>query len=349
MVGFRGTFLELSERMTTQEYIELLSDGVDRWNKWRNENPGVRPDLSGADLSERNLTGVNLDDADLSGADLFQSNLSGANLKMATLAGADLSGADLSNAALYKADLSKAVLLQAILSHGDFRATNLIGADLRGVRATGTDFSESRMVGANLKQALLDSSVLSLADVTNTNLTHADLSQADLTSLKYGSWHSMRGHFYGIRGLDSCFGNALFVRDAKDQDYLDTLENDILETESNVHRAWKRSWFKVWSVFDYGRSLVKAGLLGLSIVTFFSLIYSLDIALGWGLIEYPVRAEGWLSPWYFSVVTYTTLGFGDITPRSSLGQAVVIVEVVLGYLTLGLLLSILANKVARRS
>ena len=52
---------------------------------------------------------------------------------------------------------------------------------------------------------------------------------------------------------------------------------------------------------------------------------------------------------YFSSVTYTTLGFGDITPQHWLGEIIVIIEVVLGYMTLGLLLTILANNVARRS
>ena len=335
--------------MSTQSLVNLLDESVDRWNAWRTVNPSVRPDLSGADLSERDLSNVNLDDANLTEADLFQTNLSGANLKMATLSKADLSGAKLINAALYKADLSQAVLLEAELSNGDLRATNLSGADMRGVNAQGADFSEANLKGTNLKHAILDSANLTSAIIADANLTHADLSRADLTSLKSGDWRSMRGHFYGIRGLDSCFGNALFVRDAKDQDYLDTLEKEILETKSTVRRAWKRSWFQVWSVFDYGRSLVKAGLFGFSIATVFAIFYSLDIVLGWGLIEYPDRADGWLSPFYFSVVTYTTLGFGDITPANSLGQAVVVLEVVLGYLTLGLLLSILANKVARRS
>ncbi len=55
-----------------------------------------------------------------------------------------------------------------------------------------------------------------------------------------------------------------------------------------------------------------------------------------------------LSAFYYSIVAYTTLEVGDITPISPLGQVIVVSEVVLGYLTLGLLLFILANKVAVR-
>ena len=56
-----------------------------------------------------------------------------------------------------------------------------------------------------------------------------------------------------------------------------------------------------------------------------------------------------MTPFYYSFVTYTTLGFGDITPKRWPGEILEIFEVVLGYRTLGLLLTILANNVARRS
>jgi hypothetical protein len=55
------------------------------------------------------------------------------------------------------------------------------------------------------------------------------------------------------------------------------------------------------------------------------------------------------TPFYYSFVTFTTLGFGDVTPGNLGGEIIVTVEVVLGYITLGILVSILANKVARRS
>ena len=56
-----------------------------------------------------------------------------------------------------------------------------------------------------------------------------------------------------------------------------------------------------------------------------------------------------LSPLYFSVVTLTTLGYGDVLPASLAAQCVAMLQVVAGYFALGGLLSIFANKMARRA
>ena len=58
---------------------------------------------------------------------------------------------------------------------------------------------------------------------------------------------------------------------------------------------------------------------------------------------------GLLSCFYFSIVNFTTLGFGDIVAINSIARVLVTVEVVLGYVMLGGLISIFANKFARRS
>ena len=51
---------------------------------------------------------------------------------------------------------------------------------------------------------------------------------------------------------------------------------------------------------------------------------------------------------YYSVVTFTTLGYGDVSPQTVAGQIVLIVHISIGYLGLGALLSILATKFASR-
>ena len=139
------------------------------------------------------------------------------------------------------------------------------------------------------------------------------------------------------------------VRDAADRDYLETLERRIERDGSGVRRRAGRVGLGAWRLIDYGRSLGRLALAAIVLALGFGLVYWLDEVLEWGLLDHGGGAETPLSPFYFSIVTYTTLGFGDITPTSLLGEVIVVTEVVLGYVTLGMLLAILANRVARRA
>src|ERR1022692_1621619 len=47
--------------LADSKQLARLKKGVDGWNRWRQDHPRVRPDLSGADLAEANLTKANLD------------------------------------------------------------------------------------------------------------------------------------------------------------------------------------------------------------------------------------------------------------------------------------------------
>jgi uncharacterized protein YjbI with pentapeptide repeats len=335
--------------MSEPSHLDILQRGSDAWNDWRRDNPGDRPTFRSADLSELDLTRANLSEADLSYAELFDTSLAHANLKMAAMPGADLSGASLDGAELYKVDLSDASLIGADLTDCYLAEANLRDSDLRGANLQGADLSGADLTGANFAGANLGRATLVRANLAGANLCNADIYGADLTDMTYGTYRTMRGHFYGIRGLPSCFGNALFVRDAKDQDYLDTLENRIEATPSAVSRGWKRFWFGAWSLIDYGRSLGRFFLIAFLVAVSFGWVYFFDRQLGWGLLEYSRSADSPLSPFYHSVVTYTKLGFGYMTPRHWIGEVLLVCEGILGYLTLGLLLSILANRVARRS
>jgi hypothetical protein len=86
---------------------------VDAWNRWRADNPKVKPNLAYAVMRGANLTLANLAGAQLREADLVLANLRGADLRHADLSGANLVGArlvgvDLAHANICGADLSTA-------------------------------------------------------------------------------------------------------------------------------------------------------------------------------------------------------------------------------------------------
>jgi uncharacterized protein YjbI with pentapeptide repeats len=109
-------------------------------------NACPRCNLSGADLTQLNLTGVNLRGADLSGATLSQANLTNADLTGANLEGAVLNSVNLSGASLTGANLKSASLENADLSYAGFISANLEAANLKDAKLLFTNFR-----GANFR------------------------------------------------------------------------------------------------------------------------------------------------------------------------------------------------------
>ena len=65
--------------MANQEHLDILNQGVKRWNQWRKEHPNVQQlDLSGADL-----IGAHLSRANFRFVNLFEAQLGGAHLNRA--------------------------------------------------------------------------------------------------------------------------------------------------------------------------------------------------------------------------------------------------------------------------
>ena len=57
--------------MADNNQIAILSQGVEAWNKWREENPDVLIDLKSAELMHMDLENANLSEADLKKANLY--------------------------------------------------------------------------------------------------------------------------------------------------------------------------------------------------------------------------------------------------------------------------------------
>jgi voltage-gated potassium channel Kch len=87
-------------------------------------------------------------------------------------------------------------------------------------------------------------------------------------------------------------------------------------------------------LIDYGRSLLRVAAISFGLAAIYGAIYRIFPHV----LDYKDSANTWFTPYYFSIVTYTTLGFGDVRPATLAGEIIVSSEVVLGYTTLGLLL-----------
>ena len=204
--------------MANSEHLEILKQGVEIWNAWREKNPDVRADLSGADLRRSDFIDANLGEVDLRevrlfGADLREANLRRADLRGAHLSGSDLSGshlsdADLSGADLVGADLEGADLERADLRRADLRESNLKGSDLEGADLRQADLRRADLREVHLSEANLHQAHLEAAELDGSELREADLSEAYLSGTDF-SWTDLReANLSGARLVDTHFGNA---------------------------------------------------------------------------------------------------------------------------------------------
>ncbi|MGK0224112.1 MAG: hypothetical protein ACI9ON_003361 [Limisphaerales bacterium] len=328
--------------------------------------------MRGCLLDSANLSGAQLVHADLREAQLCEANLCRANLLLTDFTGADLTNADLSqtsrlndqlghirrgprftDANLASADLHDAVCLMTDFTGANLSQANFSGASLRGAIFRDADLQALNFAGANLTQANLRDAKLAHAHLTHGDLSEADLQGADLSFADVrgadlrsanlgdakveGIIYNRVTQFRGIRAND-CFGSSRFRRFAQDQDFIE----EFKEAHPAVHFLWAL-------ITDCGRSMSRVVLLSVAFICLFSLIF---FSLGQDAFSVTnLERLGWslFTTTYYSVVTFTTLGFGDITPATPMAALMVMIEVVVGYVMLGILISILATKVARRS
>lgn len=176
--------------MANPEHIRWLLEGVERWNKRREESE-FDADLSGEDLYERFI------EADKLGSDGFIP-LGGINLKNANLQGArlsspyemkavDLRNSNLRLANLRDVELANSRLEGACLQGTNFDSAQLHGSNFRGSRMGSTNFTRANLYRANFTGTKFNLTYLSKASLNYAKLKDADLTQAILSKTEFQS------------------------------------------------------------------------------------------------------------------------------------------------------------------
>ncbi len=303
--------------------------------------------LEAADLRNAHLESAGLWWACLEGADLTFANLEGASLRIARLEGADLKHARLEGAGLYEAHLERADLREAHLERAGLTEAHLEGARLWGVHLQGACLNGAHLEGAHLSETHLEGARLSKAHLEGADFTHAIVDGATLVDTPFIDRDT---DFTGV-GLGECrLGPGL----------RQTLEYTIRRKRWEAHadgtyrvrraaKAWARAF---WWISDYGRSTARIVRTFIGASGGFAALYWLFGLFGAGLVTNLFPADitlvsagrALIRSIYFSIVTMTTLGFGDITadPASTAGHIALTVQVLLGYVLLGALICRLA-------
>jgi hypothetical protein len=189
--------------MANEEHLAILRQGVEVWNAWREANPDIKPNLSGAGLSHAKLSEVNL-----SGGNRHVANLREVDLRGADLRGAHLREVDLRYANLGRVNLSQADMRQAKLNRVKLNGATLSEAHLSGAVAIGADLTEAildraTLMGTDLSRGLLRGADLSGAVLSQADLTKADLNGANLSGAKINDTIFADLDLSHVRGLDT--------------------------------------------------------------------------------------------------------------------------------------------------
>lgn len=136
--------------MANPKYLNILKQGVEIWNRWREERPDEEIDLSGTELRKAKLNGVNFCQVNLNGANLREAELFNARFAWASLQDADLYRAFLKKVNCYHADFRRANLRRATIQQA-----NLSGMNLQEANLTDVDFRTSILSRADFRQAII--------------------------------------------------------------------------------------------------------------------------------------------------------------------------------------------------
>jgi len=209
--------------------------------------------------------------------------------------------------------------------------------------AKGNEFQENAFIHSSFDEgAFLDGSKFRrVVSLSNSSVRGQFLFPSEYWNvpLRKRLWRRLR------RRPSQCIVNATDVTGCENRLFRRWAEDtDDLRQFKDRHPVWYWIWL---FLADCGRS--------------FSLwlTWSVALAAGFGFaFRYAVRqflvngeqtAVSLFDAMYFSIITFTTLGLGDVLPVDWVGKVWVAAEVVVGYLKLGGLISIFADKLARRS
>jgi len=211
-----------------------------------------------------------------------------------------------------------------ILGKYDLRCITLRNQRLRQVDFSGCDLFSADFTDADCWNADFRDSYLSEAVFTGADLSWVKVKETLVDNVQID--HNTKLLSIDISGLNTNFA-LNFIAEVRDQQRI---------YELRERHPWFAEFLRISS--DYGRSLFRWALWTLAVIIGFGLTFTFwpDNVKG---------ISGGLDGIYFSVVTFTTLGFGDIYPATVLGKVLVMAEVVVGYIMGGVFIAILTRRV----
>jgi hypothetical protein len=263
-------------------------------------------------------------------------------------------GKSLSDIQLKFADMKNAKLVNADLSHADLTRADFSGASLYGVNLEGANLFKANFEGANLKAA----------NMKNCNLLGVDLTAAKLNNVDWGDEHKVINEVEAEQAIadgDHQTANDKYkeaedvYRNLKINLQAQTLGEDVGQVFLR-EMITKRKQLPMFSPLriaskiaylttGYGEKIGNILYTVIGSIVSCAFLYGIEgVSYGDKLLKF----EGTQSfaemlnifgdLFYFSVVVFSTVGFGEILPICPLGKTLMIFEGLIGGLILAILI-----------
>jgi uncharacterized protein YjbI with pentapeptide repeats len=215
--------------MVNGSHLEILDQGIKIWNKWREENREIRPDLSrlklydsdlmkidfigsilnevlfkGVDLSESNLNEANLTNAIFDDVWGYKSNFSrtkvlNANFNYVNLERSELTHSNFENSRLNRVNLDNSNIKNSNLNKIELKKSKLKSSDLRKCTFKSAFIKKTDISKANLKMANLEGSKLIEVNFENADLRGANLNNTIIEGVNFEKANLSRASFIGAK------------------------------------------------------------------------------------------------------------------------------------------------------
>ena len=299
------------------------------------KNPFLNPDYKPDDNTRQEIEKLHNDGVSLSGIHLKYADMKNAKLVNMDMSGADLTRSDFSGASMYGANLEGANLFKANLEGANLKSANLCNCDLLGA-----DFSNTKL--NNVEWG---------TDYKIINEQEAEIALVEGNHKKSKEKYKEAEDIYRTLKIS-------LKKQTLGDDVGKFFEREMIARRKQMPRFTpRRIIYKLAHLTTgYGEKVGNIFYTAIWVMIACALLYGIEgvsykgYILGFfGDVE---QLGGMLyvigNLLYFSVVVFSTVGFGDIVPIGPLGKSIMVFEGIVGGLIMAVLIIALYKQLMDR-
>ena len=265
-------------------------------------------------------------------------------------------------------------------SHCDgLHDTHFEYAELKDIDFTKANLTGSYFNCSKIYCSIIDSVSFAGANLTHTNFSKATINGADFSKATLKNNNLKRAKFRAVSFYKTAIRNvkitqrSIFTKGTVVEDVLLGEDGSQIYDENfyfflkraqkiDRRRSDRRLSILLFNaVTDYGESYLRLFAFMIVIIIVFGFLYAnypiFDSFQSWdNNLRFPdsllpetnliaFKNPSWVDPYYFSVVTFTSLGYGDAFPINVSGRICCMIESLLGVLMMGVFITMLYDNI----